>query len=302
MKSVWKIILCSLAAVALIGTLVWALLFGFELPVVHLKADLDDSNSITMDTSGEISLSDDIHTLDVDWSSGSINIASYDGSEILLRETAQDKEANRLRYRVENGTLHIWMHKPALVEFSSYGKALEILLPSKLANALTAIELEIASAETTLNALSAARLEVNTASGDVTAIGCSFTSVEYDGASSVCRMEDCAIVNFDMDSASGDANLTGSVERISFEAASGNLNVATSVAPSEIEINTASGDAVLTLPADAQFTLECDSFSGKQNISEFVGSFYDDSFVCGNGQAEYEFETASGNLTLHAAK
>ena len=300
MKTVWKIVLCSLAAVLLIGLLVWALVFDFTVPVLHFGDDFDDSGYTVMDVSGEAVISEKIKALDIQWSSGSVRICAYDGNEIILRETAQDNEASRLRYRVENGKLNVRERKRSLL--STHGKSLEILLPTKIATALSSVDLDVASAEITMEALTAEKLEIDTASGDVTATVCSFTEVDYDGASSECRMENCTIGEFEMDTASGDAVLSGSISEISFDAASGNLTVTTSVAPKKIDISTASGDADLTIPAAAAFTLEYDAISKDCNISDFVGSISADRFICGSGSAKYDFDTASGKLALHAGE
>lgn len=300
MKSAWKIILCSLAAVVLIVVLLLLLVFKVRIPVLHFGDKFDDSAYTVMDASGEVSIVDSIRALDISWSSGSIHVSTYNGNKIILRETAQAKDSDRLRYQVENGTLCIRERNGSLLNIGS--KSLEVLLPTKTAEGLSSLEIDIASANTILDSLTAERLEIDTASGDVTATNCVFENVDYDGASSKCRMENCTIADFEMDTASGNAILSGSIRKISFDAASGNLNAVTDVAPLEIDVDTASGDVDLTIPADAEFTLEYDKLSGNTNISDFVGSFSDGKFVCGNGIAEYEIDTASGDLTLRAGK
>ena len=65
MKTVWKIVLCSLAAVLLTGLLVWALVFDFTVPVLHLGDDFDDSGYTVMDVSGEAVISEKITALEV---------------------------------------------------------------------------------------------------------------------------------------------------------------------------------------------------------------------------------------------
>lgn len=300
MKTVWKIVLCALAAVLLIGLLVWMLVFDFQLPVLHFGSLFDNGSYTIMDASGEVTLPDDIHALNISWSSGSVQISTYDGSEIVLRETAQAKDSDRLRYQVENGTLRIRERNGSFLNVGS--KSLEVLLPAKAAKDLSSLEIDAASATTTLEDLVVGKLEIDTASGDVTATDCVFDNVDYDGASSVCRMENCTINDFDMDTASGDAILVGEVSKISFDAASGNLTVVTVISPTKIEIDTASGDVDLTIPADSEFTLEYEKLSGNENISDFVGSFSDGKFVCGNGSAKFEIDTASGDLTLRAGK
>ena len=105
---------------------------------------------------------------------------------------------------------------------------------------------------------------------------------------------------FEMDTASGSAELNGQVESISFDSASGDLTVVSSVTPVKIDMDSASGRADITIPADSQFTAELDSASGGLNVEGFSGNSRKDSYICGNGSAEYEFSTASGDVTIRA--
>ena len=103
-----------------------------------------------------------------------------------------------------------------------------------------------------------------------------------------------------MDTASGSANLNGQVDSISFDSASGDLTVVSSVTPVKIDMDSASGRADITIPTDSQFTAELDSASGGLNVEGFSGNSKKDSYICGNGSAEYEFSTASGDVTIRA--
>lgn len=296
MKPVVKIILCTLVVLLLAGALVWAI--GLDgIPVISLGGG-SDKNFTVCDASGELRLTEEIRGLDIDWSSGNIEIKTHDGKDIIVRETAQDNESNRLRYRVENGTLHIRERKSGIVVFGiNKGKDLEILLPE---GQYELFELDVASAEMSLRDIQAARLDVDCASGDLEVCQCTFNAVEFDSASGSIRMDASNAGKFEMDTASGSANLNGQVDSISFDSASGDLTVVSSVTPRQIEMDSASGRADITIPADSQFSAELDSASGGLNVEGFSGNSRKDSYICGNGSAEYEFSTASGDVTIRA--
>lgn len=296
MKPVVKIILCTLVVLLLAGALVWAI--GLDgIPVISLGGG-SDKNFTVCDASGELRLTEEIRGLDIDWSSGNIEIKTHDGKDIIVRETAQDNESNRLRYRVENGTLHIRERKSGIVVFGiNKGKDLEILLPE---GQYELFELDVASAEMSLRDIQAARLDVDCASGDLEVCQCTFNAVEFDSASGSIRMDASNAGKFEMDTASGSANLNGQVDSISFDSASGDLTVVSSVTPRQIEMDSASGRADITIPADSQFIAELDSASGGLNVEGFSGNSRKDSYICGNGSAEYEFSTASGDVTIRA--
>ena len=296
MKPVVKIILCTLVVLLLAGALVWAI--GLDgAPVISLGGS-SDKNYTVCDASGELRLTEEIRGLDIDWSSGNIDIKTHDGKEIIVRETAQDNESNRLRYRVENGTLYIRQRKSGIVVFGiNKGKDLEILLPE---GQYELIELDVASAEMSLRDTHADRIDVDSASGDLKVYGCIFNSVEFDSASGSIILDASNAGKFEMDTASGSAELNGQGESISFDSASGDLTVVSSVTPVKIDMDSASGRADITIPTDSQFTAELDSASGGLNVEGFSGNSRKDSYICGNGSAEYEFSTASGAVTIRA--
>ena len=296
MKPVVKIILCALVVLLLAGALVWAI--GLDgIPVISLGGS-SDKNYTVCDASGELRLTEEIRGLDIDWSSGNIDIKTHDGKDIIVRETAQDNENNRLRYRVENGTLYIRQRKSGFIVFGiNKGKDLEILLPE---GQYELIELDVASAEISLRDIQADRLDVDSASGDLEAYGCDFSFVEFDSASGSLDLDSSNVGKFEMDTASGGAKLSGQVESVSFDSASGDLTIVSSVAPRQIDMDTASGCADITIPADSEFTADLDSASGSMNVNGFSCNSGKGRYTCGNGSAYYEFNSASGDVTIRA--
>ena len=67
--------------------------------------------------------------------------------------------------------------------------------------------------------------------------------------------------------------------------------------PAELEISSLSGNVICYLPEDAGFTLECATASGKINNS-FTVTESGGNKVVGNGVADVEITTASGDVTI----
>lgn len=296
MKPVVKIILCTLVVLLLAGALVWAI--GLDgAPVLSLGGG-SDKNYTVIDAGGELRLTEELRGLDIDWSAGSVDVRAHDGKEVIVRETVQNDENDRLRYYVENGTLHIRERKSGLVNIGvNKEKDLEILLPE---GQYEQLELDVASAEMSLRGIQASRLDVDCASGDLEIHECDFNSVEFDSASGSISMDASSAGAFEMDTASGSAELNGQVDRVSFDSASGDLTVVSPVTPAKIDMDSASGRADITIPADSQFTAELDSASGSLKVEGFSGSSGKDRYTCGSGVADYEFSTASGSVTIRA--
>ncbi len=296
-KAIVKICVCGVIALVLIAALVGLIFFGgnwgwpFNLPFANVYADEEAYHIGNVTTTGEVS------RVELYWSSGEIRVSTHEGDEISIHETGEKGEDSRLRWRLENGVLTIRFAKSGF-SFQHPDKTLELELP---AATVQQMKIEVASAATMLNGMELDSLIYDTASGDLRASDCSFDRVEVDGASASCTMERCTVGSFDMDAASGTAKLNGSVRSISFEAASGNLKVVTDVAPRSIEVDTASGDADITLPKDAGFRAEHDAASGDFNVEGFMGNYSGDTFRCGDGSGDYEFDSASGDVILRAA-
>ena len=179
----------------------------------------------------------DIRKIEVDWISGSVTVRRAEGDSIEFSEDYQGEEKYRLRYSVENGTLHIQACQSGTV-LNIPKKALTLSLPDALYQEL---KLSVGSAKLTVSDVRADELErifdsvdANTASGSVT-----LTS------SSLPR-------EIDADTVSGDVTLTlpkDSAFRYEFDTISGRLKSslpdAVSGSDATVEIDTTSGGLTL---------------------------------------------------------
>ena len=105
----------------------------------------------------------DIRKIEVDWISGSVTVRRAEGDSIEFSEDYQGEEKYRLRYSVENGTLHIQVCQSGTV-LNIPKKALTLSLPDALYQEL---KLSVGSAKLTVSDVRADELELDSISGDI---------------------------------------------------------------------------------------------------------------------------------------
>ena len=299
MKATIKICICAVVAAALIAALCVLLIPStrWDLPNILRSAvsgdryDEEDSYHVGADTVTEF-----VDELDLHWSSGKIIITTHAGSDIRITESGYQTERQQLRWRVKDGKLVIREHASGL-GWSLPNKTLELSLPE---GDYDEISVDTASASVSVSGtLRLKKLDVDAASGSLSVAGIAMETLSYDSASGDCTLTDCSVTEFDMDTASGKAMLTGSFEDVSFDAASGNLELHTDVTPREISVDGVSSRVRLYLPADAEFSAKLDSVSGDLVVEDFVGSYRGDEFSCGSGENHYKFSSVSGDVEIH---
>lgn len=126
------------------------------------------------------------------------------------------------------------------------------------------------------------RAEINSSSGDI--------SVRGGGSMS----------SIDCESSSGRITVTGGAGRVEAESSSGEVTVELDNCPSELGVDTASGNVRLILPGDSSFTLEVDTASGAFD-STFALQRHGSTYVAGSGFGDFEIETASGDISVEPA-
>lgn len=213
-------------------------------------------------TMGAANVSGNVTDLDIDWLCGSVNVAYADVETVTFSETS-DKSLmteTTVHYWLENTTLHIKYGKSGikLTNAETPNKDLTVLLPTSLT--LDELEIESVEADITLTDLRLNDVEISNVAGDLNA---TFVS-----------LKDFAL-----------------------SAVSGNATMRFETAPLEGEYSNVHGDLTMYLPENTGFTLEVHKLNGAFN-SEFDTVKQGDSYVCGNGVNEYEFETVSGSVTL----
>ncbi len=104
---------------------------------------------------------------------------------------------------------------------------------------------------------------------------------------------------YDVESVSGDFNLSASGSRsVDVGTVSGDCNLRMQQCPSNVDMKSVSGSISLWIPSDSGFTAEISTVSGKINCSIPVTTS-GKRIVAGNGSAEIEMESVSGDLNIY---
>lgn len=281
-SAVIRIVIWSLVALILTGVLVAG---------VVLKGFWGGSDDFAIGVTGNVysgdynigggSITEPINAVEVDWVSGKIDIAVYDGDTTVIDENEISDEDYKLRYRVENGKLTVHSEKSGI----SFGvikrpkKELTIKIPRTYAENLRELKINSTSAEININGLTVSeKAEIDTVSGRVSAS-------DFNAASLEC------------DTVSGDIKVSGAIERFDLDSTSGSAQITTSVPLKGLETDTVSGNVTVILPESSGFSLEFDTVSGDLN-SELPLTKKNGKHICKDGSAKFEADSNSGDFTV----
>lgn len=274
-NAIVRIVLFSLAIVVLLGIL----LTGLGIGMFMVDMDVDMSQYVQGGSSVDAAL---VSNIEIEWAAGNILIETADVDTISFQESGSFPSDQQMVYSTDYKTLSICYSKPAIRIglISTPSKDLTITVPEDWQGGN--IQIEAASADITVNNLSANSVELDSASGD-----CVFTG--------------CSLSELDVDTASGDITYNGVVKTLSCDAASADITAVLLQVPQSIDMDCASGSLDLTLPEDCGFTVELDSISGNFR-SDFEVSKTGDSYVHGNGACRINVDSMSGDVTIRKAK
>lgn len=283
-NAIIRIIISSLLILIFLSILLWGVeRGGFSFSPFHLGNRINYENAGKY-KAGDASISaDSLNDLEINWLDGEVNILPYDGKTIEIKESSSDSlsENEKLQYYFKNGTLIIQYQKSGFFSFGlrSHNKNLTVSIPTALCEKITEVSVDSTSGDVRVNGLHAETFHFETVSGNVE-------------TADIHSSKEC-----DFDTVSGDLNLSGNFEELEIETVSGECSVFSSVTPSELSFDGVSGGLTLQIPETSQFTLDFDTTSGSfQN--DFATNQTDDTYVCGNGSAQYDIQTVSGDVVI----
>lgn len=140
-------------------------------------------------------------------------------------------------------------------------------------------------------------LEIDAASATVEINDMTIREMDFDGASGTCELENCTVGEMDIDTASGDITIIGSLDSLDCDAASASVYAVLSNTPSRLDMDSMSGDLDITLPEDAGFSLSMDGIS-TDFTSDFDTTLKNGNHVCGNGSCRINVKSMSSNVTI----
>ncbi len=293
-NAVIRIILWSLAIVLMTGVLGFFLLLNGPKHIRSEKpAETMNPIPVTEPVAGtgfEIGdkvefAPDAISELEIEWVAGKILIEPAAVDRITIREDNNSDPKYAMFLRLSGKELKIQFCEEQVGTYfgihtrSDIEKDLTILVPQDWT--CKSLEIDCASAS----------VEVN----DMT-----IREVDFDGASGVCEFENCSVTEMDIDTASGNIRFIGTLEMLDCDAASASVYAVLSNTPKRLDMDSMSGDLDITLPEDAGFTLAMDAMR-KDFTSDFETSVKNGNYVCGDGRCRINVDALSGDVTIRRA-
>lgn len=289
---------------------------------------------------GNTEIEKTVNKLDVEWASGAVRVEYYDGTTVSVSETANKEltERTSLHYYLdENGTLNIKYAASGATGTLNLHKELTVLFPREYE--LAKLDIGTASADVTVNEISAREAEIGTSSGTIKAALSDVGEVELSSSSGKIEAElknarevgietssgtikaeltdvDDAEVesssgsitltshgkteNLDVDTTSGKTELTlDDVTKLNAESSSGDVRITLGTVPAKSEIDTSSGSVSIFFSENPDFTAEIDTSSGDFDC-EIPTTRNGDTCVSGSGQNELKISTSSGDILFES--
>lgn len=274
-NAIVRIIIFSIAIFILLGILLSGLAFGMLMMNIRTDSqtyyELPENSQVDLDPN-------EIQNINIEWASGTIDVRAEETNTITFSESGTYTDDLQMVWKVKNDTLIISFSKPTVqIGFSSYSnKDLTVTVPkSWICNELS---LEVASADVTITDLQAEQVDIDTASGDYEFINCTLNAL-------------------DVDTASGSIYYTGNLNTLDCDAASGSFEGKFISAPTRIEMDSASGDLDLTLPTGCGFRVTMDALSSKFH-SDLNVNYDGNSYVYGDQHCIINFDGVSGSVQI----
>ena len=288
-------------------------------------------------TVGDTEITSTVENLDIDWTSGKVNIEYHAGSGVSVSETANrdTSEDEKLRWWLDGTTLRIKYAKPQLTIFNNLKKTLTVSLPESIV--LKNVDIDTTSADIGVPSMTADEIKFDTTSGDVNAVitakklSASSTSgdlnvrqdsdintAHFSSTSGALAFTVPSAEKISMESTSGDISVTvpGTVGDLNLDSTSGSIKpdiantdkakfsstsgdiTATLVSFKDLNVDVTSGDVTLKLPEISGFTLDLDARPSKLKSSLAMVKKGDDQYVFGDGSARLRVSTTSGDVHI----
>ena len=228
-----------------------------------------------------------IREIEIEWVAGSITLMPADVDTIQVAESDPAESKYAMVWKQSGDKLVIRFCENAKLDFN-FGITINDVIYKDL-TILVPMDWECDS------------LEVAAASATLDVRNLLIKEVDFDGASGECRFENCVINELDLDTASGDVFFTGSLKSLDCDAASASVTAVFSNVPSRIDMDSMSGDLDITLPTDSGFTVSMSALSSNFH-SDFDYSLSNSGYRHGDGSCRISMDAVSGDLYIRQQK
>lgn len=226
---------------------------------------------------------DEVRRIDLGWVSGKVTLESGRGDQIELTERASRtlKDGEKLRWKLENGTLFVRYCENGMRNLPE--KELTLTVPADWTAEW--IDLGVTSGDVTLRSIRVSdQLELTATSGDMRAESCSAGRIEAEATSGSLALLDCVCRTLEAETTSGAVQVRCEAEKMSLSATSGTIYCEDVPARCDVECSTTSGEVFMRLSdtRDGQ-RIEIETTSGDVHLDA-------------PGAIELDYDTASGDL------
>ncbi len=249
---------------------------------------------------GDAEIEDPVKNLDIDWTSGKINIEYHKSNTVTIHEESGKTISpdRQLRWFLDKDTLRIRYEKPGirLFSFSNQKKNLTITFPEN--TIFNDVSFDVTSGDVNLPLHGKAEnVSVSATSGNIVIDGEDAENLRTEATSGDIQILMNQVSTCKADTTSGDIqaslNKAGTVKA---EATSGNITLSAS-ALNKLDIDATSGNIQATLPKGPGFTARLSTTSGSVKY-DLPLEKEKNTYVCGDGSGDVKIETTSGNITI----
>ena len=251
---------------------------------------------------------DGVHSLEINWVSGQVELVPWEGSELRITETANRpmSDDERMRQTLENGVLTVeWTRKRRRIGPMNLRKRLVVEIPAGVP--LRRVEVNSVSAPVRLEGTAAAlELTVSTVSGKLEAFDLAAPALKLTTVSGKLELQGFAGDTVSLNTVSGKLTAHGAARVLETETVSGKLVLSLEDLPENLRANSVSGkiDTTLVLPPEDPrgFTVSYESLSGLfESDFPLTGELkkHHGTGVYGDGSHRISMETTSGKMELH---
>ena len=279
-NAIIRIVLFSLAIIVLGGILV----AGIGLNMYSFDFSFGMGNTGITDgidgTQGSVP-ADEIRNIEIDWVAGTITlIPDENATEIDFYEDGNVDTDHQMVWKQSGDTLSIQYEQSKVyvgIQVTEASKNLTITVPAGWI---------------------CHSLEIDAASAEVQVVDLTLGEVDFDGASGICSFENCIVDELEVDTASGDLFYNGQLETLKVSSMSANCEVVLTNAPKQIDMDSMSGDLNLTLPEGCGFSLAMDAMSSDFS-TDFETVTKNGRHVHGDGSCRIDIEAMSGDVCIY---
>jgi len=219
------------------------------------------------------SLCDNLHSLQIDSISGSVN--------------ADEITAEIFRVETTSGSIHIG-------DISSEKFTLNSISGSITATSVSAddMKIESSSGSVHVNSSSAKTLDCETISGSISVNG-SFDWTKLNSTSGRQSLDNSAHAStLYVETISGSQELSGSFSSVKLDSSSGSIKITSTIVPSSLHVEAISGGVTITVPGGEPVTVRQSTISGRFSSDIPV--------ILQNGESQFNISTTSGSIRIYA--